>query len=177
MLPWQRDIYEQLVAAGPGAHVIWQGGRRGGKFMIKRALDLRAEQEKAMHDSTGLRPIEEQRQLAVAIGDARLRVHAVNTANGWFEDGRTFGDDVALLHTEVSEMFEAYRDGGFADQTAEPRDDGGPVKPEGVGSEAADILVRLLDTCERHDIDLAWEFERKLTFNATRGHKHGGKII
>ncbi len=46
LLPWQRDIYEQYVAAGPGAQFIWVGGRRGGKFMIQKALKLRAEVEK-----------------------------------------------------------------------------------------------------------------------------------
>jgi hypothetical protein len=43
MLPWQRHLYEQLAAGG---RIYWQGGRRGGKFMIARALKLRAEQEK-----------------------------------------------------------------------------------------------------------------------------------
>lgn len=117
--------------------------------------------------------------LAVAIYNAQRDVLTVNRANGWFEDDRTVGDDIALLHSEVSEMLEAYRDGGLEDQTKHTS--GGlsliPPKPEGFGSEAADVLVRLLDTCERRGIDLAWEFERKLAFNETRGHKHGGKIL
>jgi NTP pyrophosphatase (non-canonical NTP hydrolase) len=108
---------------------------------------------------------------------AQDAVYAVNEANGWFESDRTVGDDTALLHTEVSEMFEAYRDGGLGDQTAAPNADGTPVKPEGFGSEAADVLIRLLDTCKRRGVDLGFEFERKLAFNATRGHRHGGKVI
>jgi len=121
---------------------------------------------------------EDVRRLAYGLDAAQAAVFAVNDANGWFDDERTFGDDVALLHTEVSEMFEAYRDNGYADMTdlVLPGDTHLP-KPEGVGSEAADILVRLLDTCHRRGISLAWEFERKLQFNSTRGHKHGGKII
>jgi NTP pyrophosphatase (non-canonical NTP hydrolase) len=117
--------------------------------------------------------------LAEALEDAQERVYRVNVDNGWYEDDRTVGDDIALLHSEVSEMLEAYREGGLADQTAPaatPEGVGLP-KPEGFGSEAADVLVRLLDTCKRRKVNLAFEFERKLAYNKTRGHKHGGKLI
>lgn len=110
---------------------------------------------------------------------------AVNQANGWFDDGRSFGDDIALLHSEASEMYEAYRDDALEDTTGRgclTTPDGthlheGPCKPEGVGSEAADVLIRLLDTCERHNLDLRAEYERKISYNRTRGYKHGGKIV
>lgn len=127
---------------------------------------------------------DEKLALRDALAAAEESVFQTNQANGWFEDDRTVGDDVALLHSEVSEMLEAYRDGGLEDQTKD-----GPVafsvagdgillpKPEGFGSEAADVLVRLLDTCRRRGVDLAYEFERKLQYNGTRGHKHGGKVM
>jgi NTP pyrophosphatase (non-canonical NTP hydrolase) len=108
---------------------------------------------------------------------AQAQVTDVNVANGWFESDRTVGDDIALLHSEASEMLEAYRDGGLADQTGEPAEADGLAKPEGFGSEAADVLIRLLDTCHRRGVDLAYEFERKLAFNKTRGHRHGGKVL
>ncbi|NUS01896.1 MAG: hypothetical protein HOV97_04955 [Nonomuraea sp.] len=166
-------------------------------------------------------------------------VYEVNQANGWFDDNREFDDDVALLHSEVSEMFEAYRDHGYEDVTAQgcPSQDfeGHLCKPQGFGSECADVLIRLLDTsfrqgmtflwdtlaevgdyenfdpyrsigghisrlhaliariqpgtslnptlaylvtwCRNLGIDLQGEYDRKLAFNATRGHKHGGKRI
>lgn len=117
--------------------------------------------------------------LSLAIAEAQMDVLRVNQANGWFEDDRTVGDDIALLHSEASEMLEAYREGGLEDQTETWNDPEALrlAKPEGFGSEAADVLIRLLDTCERRRVDLAWEFERKLAFNGTRGHKHGGKIL
>lgn len=117
-------------------------------------------------------------QFGAALLDAQNRVYAVNEANGWFEEGRTVGDDIALIHSEASEMLEAYREGGLADQT-KPGYEGDEIlmKPEGFGSEAADVLIRLLDTCERRGVDLAYEFERKLEYNKSRGHRHGGKLL
>lgn len=106
-----------------------------------------------------------------------LDVVEVNRANGWFDDSRTFGDDVALLHSEVSEMFEAYREHGLKDVTNQDHNAAPNPKPEGVGSEAADILIRLLDSCYRNDVDLEREYERKLAYNRTRGYKHGGKLL
>lgn len=100
-------------------------------------------------------------------------VEAVNRANGWFESDRSVGEDIALLHSEASEMLEAYRDHGLDDVTA---DEPG-AKPEGFGSEAADVLVRLLDTCKRRKIDLGFEFRRKLEHNRSRGYRHGGKNL
>ena len=105
--------------------------------------------------------------LASALRDAEDLVYDVNVANGWFDDERTVGDDIALLHSEASEMLEAYRDGGLADQTT-------GAKPEGFGAEAADVLIRLLDTCKRRGVNLGEEFERKLEYNKSRGYKHGG---
>lgn len=129
------------------------------------------------------------------------RVYETNVANGWFEADRTFGEDIALLHSEVSEALEAFRDHGVEDVTDWPktpdtlvREVGDPEKarelfiehqksegklpkPAGVGSELADVLVRLLDTCHRYGIDLEAEFNRKMAFNATRGHRHGGKRL
>lgn len=128
----------------------------------------------------------------LSLEEMQAEIYEINQANGWFDSGRSFGDDVALLHSEVSEMFEAFRDHGLADATAPARpvaatnegsfvqDQLGLVslpKPEGVGSEAADIFIRLLDTCQRAGINLRDEYTRKVAFNKTRGYKHGGKSV
>lgn len=111
---------------------------------------------------------------------------------GWAGPGsveKTFGDCMALLHTEISEAVEAYRVYGLEDATATgcidctqsgvgACDDAPHIfKPEGVGSEFADVLIRLLDDCERYGIDLEAEYERKMKYNRTRPYRHGGKAL
>lgn len=110
-------------------------------------------------------------------------VRKVNTALGWREGSNTFGDYIALLHSELSEALEAYRDYRLADATKTPwsfndrPQEVRPPKPEGVGSEFADVLIRLLDVCDIYGIDLEAEFDRKLAYNRTRPYQHGGRAL
>lgn len=91
---------------------------------------------------------------------------------GWHPDPeRTFGEEVALIHSEASEALEAYREVGFAERTL----DSG--KPDDVASEFADILIRLLHYSEARGIDLEREYERKMAYNEKRPFRHGGKAL
>ncbi len=100
-------------------------------------------------------------EMAITIGAMTAEIRANNIAKGWRSaeggpGGNTLGDYIALLETEVSEALEAYRDWkledatkpicGKAAATGRPCPEHGPSKPEGVGSELADVLIRLLDT-------------------------------
>jgi NTP pyrophosphatase (non-canonical NTP hydrolase) len=119
-----------------------------------------------------------------ALNDLAVRIAEVNKANGWFDEYRPFSADIALMHTEVSEAYEEERNGhqpwqryySYADGTAETPDLGGVLgKPEGVPSELADVLIRVLDTAFRYGIDMDAVLAEKLAYNATRGYRHGGK--
>ena len=125
--------------------------------------------------------------------DMQREVTAWCERKGWKGEGSapvTFGDTMALLHSEVSEALEAFRDWGTADATKDIRTecaDGQcenpehtyvtPGKPEGVGSEFADVLIRLLDDCDRWGVDLAFEYERKMAYNEKRPYQHGGRAL
>jgi NTP pyrophosphatase (non-canonical NTP hydrolase) len=113
----------------------------------------------------------------MALQQMQHEVWLVNMEKGWYDAPVPFFQAMALLHSEVSEAVEAYRNWGTEDQTPfSPVAFGQELqKPEGVGSEFADILIRLLDDCQRWGIDLAAEYERKMAFNRTREYRHGGK--
>jgi hypothetical protein len=74
-----------------------------------------------------------------------------NEDKGWYENCATFPEAMALLHSEVSEALEAWRSWGLEDRTCaghhvHTHGYGDKLcKPEGVGSEFADIFIRLLD--------------------------------
>ena len=110
------------------------------------------------------------------IAEMTTEVRDVNTEKGWRTGSNTFGDYIALLHSELSEALEAYRDHRLEDPTEIMYSRQVP-KPEGVGSEFADVLIRLLDVADIYGIDLAAEYERKMTFNRTRPYQHGGRTL
>lgn len=121
---------------------------------------------------------DDDRQQLMTLEEMTAEVRGVNEQNGWFNSERTFGDDIALLTTEVGETYDAFRQWGLADATgANGGDQSAIPKPEGVGSELADIFIRLLDTCDRAGIDLRAEYVRKIAYNRTRGYHHGGKTL
>ena len=50
-----------------------------------------------------------------------------------------------------------------------------PNKPEGVPTELADVIIRILDFCEWAGIDLQAIMEQKHAYNLTRAYRHGNK--
>jgi NTP pyrophosphatase (non-canonical NTP hydrolase) len=119
-----------------------------------------------------------ERGVGKLLREMQAEIVAVCQDRGWYDQPVSFGEAMALLHSEVSEALEAWRLWGLGDGTAgsaiTPGGDQG-AKPEGVGSEFADVLIRLLDDCARFGIDLDAEYERKLAYNRTRPYRHGGK--
>lgn len=114
-----------------------------------------------------------------SLAQMQAEIVEVNKALGWHDKNVTFPEAMAMLHSEVSEALEAWRVNDTDDATQYCGIDTCtlPHKPEGVGSEFADVLIRLLDDCALYGVDLAAEYERKLAYNRTRPYRHGGKRI
>jgi len=101
-----------------------------------------------------------------------LQSHVNAVEKGWHEEPRSFGDLIALIHSELSEALEDYRDGKAP---GELRFEG--TKPCGIPSELADVLIRIGDLCGVFQIDLQAAVRAKMAYNATRPHRHGGKVL
>ena len=119
-----------------------------------------------------LLPWKERQQHMKTLAQMAEEIRLHNITLGWRNEPRTFGEMIALLHSEVSEMLEAYRIRGTAYYTRES--DG---KPDDIPSEAADVLIRLLDMADLFGWDMEAEYERKMAFNRTRTYRHGGKLL
>lgn len=90
---------------------------------------------------------------------------------GWWDDDRSMGDWMALMHTEISEAYEEYRKGFKPHEVYEV--DG---KPEGMGIEIADLVIRILHFAAHFNLDLDALIEEKMKYNMTRPYRHGGKV-
>lgn len=106
--------------------------------------------------------------------EMEAEVVAYCEAKGWRSAEVPFPQAMALLHEEVAEAGHAWRVWGLEDATAGSADKPGGdrrAKPEGVGSEFADVLIRLLDDSALFGLDLPAAYPRTtVTHVPVAGH-------
>jgi len=118
------------------------------------------------------------------------RAHANSKDKGFWdgEDNRNIPSKICLIHSELSEMLEAFRSGNPDCTKTLPDMNGNPLPlaimksanwktMKSIEEEAADVFIRLLDLCEYLGIDLAQCTLVKMRYNEGIAKMHGGKKI
>jgi NTP pyrophosphatase (non-canonical NTP hydrolase) len=90
-------------------------------------------------------------------------IHSLAVEKGWWDQDRPIPELLCLLHSEISEALEAYRN----------------KIPEGesgcLSEELSDLVIRIWDMCGALGIDISESVEKKHKYNMTRPYRHGGK--
>lgn len=130
-------------------------------------------------DLTDKQPIEPiASRMVIGAIDALQRVAwDIAVQKGWHEDfdfsggiyHTNIGERLALVHSEVSELLEAFRNG------TELQNCDKPIELTQLSEELADIVIRCMDIAHEYKQSLGKAIVLKLAYNATRPHKHGGK--
>lgn len=134
------------------------------------------------------------------INELAKEVHENAVARGWWESPPSIPEALCLIHSELSEALEEYREGnplvygtcalaaedckfsGVCDRIGyqgirEESDIEGPCKPEGIAVELADVILRTLDLMAYLGVDVDAVVMAKHRYNIGREYKHGGKIL
>lgn len=92
-------------------------------------------------------------------------VHQTAKSKGFWDESRSDGEAIALIHSEISEALEALRHGNPFDEKC----------PEflNVEIEFADAIIRIMDLAAARGWDVAGAIVAKAAHNQTRPHKHG----
>lgn len=122
----------------------------------------------------------------------RDEIHSLAKEKGWYDgEERKLPELIALIHSELSEALEEYRNGFKPDEVYcncncdRSEGNGMPLnpcrncgeKPEGIPIELADCIIRILDTCGYYGIDIEEAVRIKHEYNKTRARRHGGKVV
>lgn len=113
---------------------------------------------------------------ALTVAEVQRESYDTARAKGWHDEDETPPAPIrviAWMGLICSEAAEAIEDARNGHMSTTIREDG---KPDGLGSELADIVIRVCDSAGALGIDMEAELRAKLAFNRTRSHKHGGKL-
>ena len=95
-------------------------------------------------------------------------VHGIARHKGWYEKPRIAPELLCLIHSEVSECLEAYRDGD--------KMSGKLTNYRETTIELADVIIRVLDMAAYYGMDIGGAVMAKIHYNEDRPQRHGGKV-
>lgn len=132
------------------------------------------------------------------INELAKEVHENAVKHGWWDKPPTLPEALCLIHAELSEALEEYRNGAplvygtcvlaaedckfssNCDNVGRPDAGGekeGACKPEGIAVELADVILRTLDLMAALGVDVDAVVMAKHRYNIGREFRHGGKVI
>lgn len=132
------------------------------------------------------------------INELAKEVHENAVNHGWWEKPPSLPEALCLIHAELSEALEEYRNGSplvygtcalspddcdFAltcENVGHPDAGGekaGACKPERIAVELADVILRTLDLMAALGVDVDAVVMAKHRYNLGREYRHGGKRI
>lgn len=94
-----------------------------------------------------------------SLNEYRDECHKIAKAKGWWKEDRSIPELLCLVHSEVSEALEAYRNHDHSN----------------FEEEISDIMIRLFDMAGKFNIDLDRSVLDKMAKNRLREYRHGGK--
>jgi NTP pyrophosphatase (non-canonical NTP hydrolase) len=116
---------------------------------------------------------DKETQMEQSLKQWQEEIYGWAKSKGWWDNpNREVGTVLALIHSEISEALEEWRDG--RPLTEIYTDEKG--KPCGFPIELADTVIRIVDLCEAKGIDLEAAMRVKQAYNETRPNRHGGKL-
>jgi len=95
---------------------------------------------------------------AQALNDLAKEAYRIAREHGFWSNNRNVGTSIALMHTELSEAMQGYRKN---EEWHAP-----------VGEDMADTIIRILDFCERHRINIGQAVIEKMKKNDARPYLH-----
>ena len=134
----------------------------------------------------------------MTINEIVKEIHENAKDHGWWDEERSFGEIIALCHSELSEALEEYRNnmpeiyfpcnaGGLCEKdscaskiyNANDSDScsAQSKKPEGTAVELVDCVIRIFDYLGKTGVDVERILLEKHNYNKSRPYRHGGKII
>ena len=126
----------------------------------------------------------EVKQLSAGLNDLSKKIHELNVKKGFYDEQPSKDRQLMLVVSEVSEAYESVRKNLVADSVFVKESTIFPINlvsnkefkiyvKDTEEDEIADSIIRLLDYCGNHGIDIDAHINLKLAYNQSRPYKHG----